>query len=647
MKMKTLNFLFASLLSCLCLQAQTTVALKGEIKQILLEPLTGNIIVADQENISSVNPKTSQIDWSLSKKEYANANVVVVLNKALTAVENNNIFAAFSSEEAVSLIENSPYASIKFDNNDLIINAINGEVLYNTAASGYRILDTYFIAEDKSLLILGSKGDQIDFINFDLTTKQSLWSVRVGSVDGFFKNIASIFSSLMGSKPIFNDKVSLDNKLIYALIKGTLYQIDKTTGIVNWQVSEAFSNFYLNQKGDRVVVINQSFGLLSMKSKLNILNVLDGRKIWKNDISTKFFSYLEDHRDKLLVAHATGFNFYSYTDGKKIWKKDAKGANIKKVIPVDQDYIYIADKKMSLVDAQGKSKWKYFIKIADDAKDEVHYLGKLDNNRVFYLTDSYGNMVDYTTGKLIWKKNIKFDKKRPLVYSFENDNFLVYNNKRIYTFNPHANDDPRPKGKIEVANDRTISSIEQFDWGLCIVGQNDVIGLDMEGNNLYHQRYKEPGEAGRRTFKTIGLIGSGIMRNNAAFYDSYANATVTMNYQDANGNLHSETRDMLSPTGKANAISKSNKSSAIADLIDNNLLSAVRNRFNALKQLPDYVFVSHRGKHGPELIKVRKRDGEELFKIPLDSENPLYEIDPVNGSLYYVSDNVIKIYNEM
>lgn len=647
MKMKTLNFLFISLLSGLCLQAQSIVELNGKISQIVLEPLTGNMIVVDKENISSVNPKTSQIEWSLSKKEYANSNVLVSLNKALTAVENNDFLTAFNSKDAVSLIDNSPYASIKLENNDLIINSVNGEVLYNTATFDYRILDIYFIPEEKSMLILGLKGGEIDFINFDLSTKQSLWSVQVGTIDGLFKSIAKVASALIGSNIIFNDKINVANELIYALVKGTLYQIDKATGQINWRVAGSFSDFYLNQNKDKVVVTNQSFKFIKMQSKLNILDAQNGKTLWKNDISTNFLSYLEDHFDKLLVAHGKGFNFYSYKDGKKIWKKDAKGSNIRRVIPVDQDYLYVAHKYINLVDAQGKDKWKRFINISGIDKDEIHFLGKVDNNRVFYLSDSYGNMVDYTTGKTIWKKNISFAKNSPLVYSFENDNFLVYNKKRIYAFNPHRNDNPRLNDKIEVDNDKTISSIEQFDWGICVVGQNDVIGLDMEGNKLYHNRYKEPGEEARRVLKTVGIIGSNIMYNRRSNYESLTNAKVTMSYRDANGNLHSHTSDMLSPKGKEMAQRKINQSANIEELIENNLLSAVRTRFNALKQLPDFVFVAHRGEDGPELIKVRKRDGKELFKIPLDSDRPMYEIDPVDGSLYYVSENVIKIYNEV
>ncbi|MEC4114652.1 outer membrane protein assembly factor BamB family protein [Myroides pelagicus] len=379
---------------------------------------------------------------------------------------------------------------------------------------------------------------------------------------------------------------------------------------------------------------------------MNVLNLNNGEKLWDKDIVTKRISYLEDHGDKLLVAHTNGFNFYSYADGKKVWKKDAKGKNIKQVIPVEHDYLYIADNEMNLVDEEGQNKWKKFVEIADDAEDEVFYLGKAGDNRVFYLTSTYGNMVNYVSGKKIWKKNVKFDKKRPLVYATTEDKFVVYNNKRVYTFNNSSKEDPKPKGKVEVENDKMIKSIETQDWGICIVGENDVIGLDYEGNELYHTTYKEPGEAGRRLMKSAGIVGGVMLGVSQGANSSLSTATVTMTYRDSKGQLHSETNALLSDSAQRRASQKADTYGEMGDALEKNFTANVRNRFNAMKQSLDYVFVANRGKQGPELVKVRKKDGEEVVRVPLDGNKPLYEIDPISENLYYASGNVLKIYTK-
>lgn len=638
--MKKKYYLLTSLLCSGWIHAQVNVELKHTIEQVLLEPLTGNVLVEDSENISSIDASTHQIAWSIAKKDYANTSALQGINKVTSKVAANDFIGAFTKNEEISLIPNSPFALVSLEENDLVINATTGKVVFNAAESGYRILETYYLLSENSLLVLGVKGDQIEFVNFDLASKGIKWTNALGTVDSLGKSLGSLFKV----KTVMEDKIVSSGSTVLVTLKGVLYNIDKNTGNVNWNTSYTISNFFVNQKEDKVVVITNESSFFSSKFALNVLTMSNGDKLWKDNITTKSISYLEDHQDKILVAHTTGFNFFSYQDGKKVWKKDAKGKNIKRVIPVDQDYLYIADKEMNLVNGNGENKWKKFVEIADDEKDEVYYLDKVGSDRVFYLTDTYGNMVDYISGKKIWKKNVKFDKKRPLVYSVTGDKFLVYNNKRIYTFDANSTDDPKPKGKVEVNNDKTMKSIEAFDWGVCLVGENDVIGLDYEGNELYHNTYKEPGEGQRRLLKSAGIVGGALLQSGQSANATMANATVTMTYRDANGQLKSETGSLLTESAQQRANRNADAFAGAADALDKNLTAQVRNRFNAMKQNDEFAFVANRGANGPELVKVRKKDGKEMVKIELDGNKPLYEIDPISETLYYASGSTLKIF---
>ncbi|MTG99441.1 MULTISPECIES: PQQ-binding-like beta-propeller repeat protein [Myroides] len=640
-------YLLAGVLCSIGATAQVNVELKHNIEQVLLEPLTGNVIVEDKENISSINGETHQIDWSFAKKDYSSTTAMQGAASTLNKLENNDFLGAFQKDEEVVLIPNSPYASVRLEHNDLIINSTTGEVVFNSAEMQYRILQTYYLLGENTLLILGTQGESIDFLSYDIAGKQVLWTNKLGTLDSLSKSLGSLFKAFIGKgAPITEDKILTTSDEIFVTVKGVLYNINKQSGVVNWNTAYIITNFFLNQNRDKAIIITDESSFFSYKYALNVLTLGDGEKLWKKDIVTKRISYLEDHKDKLLVAHTSGFNFYSYESGQKIWKKDAKGKNIKQVIPVDNDYLYIADNEMNLVDGDGQNKWKKFVEIADDEKDEVYYLGKAGDDRVFYLTDTYGNMVDYTSGKKIWKKNVKFDKKRPLVYSVMDDKFVVYNNKRIYTFNNSSKEDPKPKGKVEVKNDKTIKSIETFDWGICIVGENDVIGLDLEGNELYHNVYKEPGEAERRLMKSAGIVGGAFLGASQSANNAAANATVTMTYRDTNGQLRSETNTLLTDAAQKRANKKADAYGEVADALDKNLTSKVRSRFNAMKQNDEYAFVANRGEKGPELIKVRKKDGQEVAKVLLDSNKPLYEVDPINENLYYASGSTLKIYSK-
>ena len=636
----TVGLVFAWLASFTA-NAQEIVNFDQTIQEVRVEPLTGSVLVKTKNGLTSLNPETQETIWTLDTKSVNSATTLDQMAKVDDAVSNNEFLTALNSKSDLEFIANSPFAQIAFDKNTVIVNTLTGEVVFNSATAGYVIYTTSFIPAKNQFLILGQKDKNIEFINFDLNENKIEWVSTVGTVDGFGKELGNLLKSFVKNDiSVAENKVELNNGTIYAGIKNLLFALDAQTGEIDWKTDYPINNFYISRKGDRVITILNSGSILSSKQKLNILDSANGNKLWKDDITTKYVSYLEDHGDKILIAHQSGFNFYDYATGNKIWKKDAKGKRIKQVIPVENDYLYVADTEMNLINKDGQSKWKKFIEIADDTEDEVYYLGAVDNNRVFYLTDTYGNMVDYTTGKKIWKKNIDFDKKRPLVYDVKDGKFLVYNNKRIYTFNTTNTDSPKPKGKIDVENDRTIQSLETFDWGVCIVGQNDVIGIDNEGNTLYHKTYKEPGETARRLMKTGAIMGKTYFNVRGAVNQSLASAKFV--YRDDQGKVVEQ--DVFGPQQKQQMLNKAFQSAQYSDMIDKNITANVDKRFNGLKQSANYAFVLAKGEKGAELIKVRKLDGVEVATIALDSNKPIYEIDTFTDNIYYAADKDLKIY---
>ncbi|SOD20360.1 PQQ-binding-like beta-propeller repeat protein [Pedobacter xixiisoli] len=628
-------------------QQYQSIKLNEKIQTLHLESYTGNILTKDKNTIYGISQSENKIIWKINKQELADQSTLESFSKSLASLSSAEFLKQSTGDEDIEVIANSPFAKVVFDNNEVIINTVDGNVLYNAAKMNNKILSNLLIPDENSMLLLITKDKNIYFQKYNLKTKSIDWESKLASVESYGLKLKNAYKSLFGDgkqASVNENKVTVKDEYIYTIVNSSLYQLDRKTGNINWGYADPISDFFVSNNGEKVAIITNSGGLLSSKQNLNLLDKKTGNKLWKENITTKYFTYLEDYVDKILVAHASGFNFYGYNDGNKVWKKDAKGDAIKKVIPIDQDYLYIADREMNLIDKDGKNKWKKFVEIADKDDDQVLYLGKVENNRVFYLTDVFGNMVDYSTGVKIWKRNVEFDPKRPLVYSFDGTKFLVYNNKRIYTFNPNTKDDPKPKGKVDVENDKTISSIEAFDWGICIVGQNDVIGLDNDGNTIYQKTYKEPGEASRRLLKTGSIIGKGYFGTAASLHSAIANAQVVVKYRDANGNLVEETSDLLDKQTKDRLNKKADNQAAVASFIDDAVLSQVKNRFNGLKQNRDFAFILARGENGAELIKVNKRDGKELQKITLGSNKPLYEIDPVTGGIFYASENEIRVY---
>ncbi len=610
--------------------ADAVIPFSESIQQIALNPLNGHVIVKSSNVIASENPETKSADWTISKSDVVKVGSVEKAQKVLDALGSvAGLASSFQSSDAIEVIPNSPYIRANIEQRDIIINSMDGKIVFNSGTHDYRIMESQFMPEVDEFLLLVSNGKTISYVLWDLKAGSESWKTDLGEVGSMLSSFKSLFKN-----ESFEDKTVVSADAVYATMKGILYKLDRKSGKIIWQAKDKITSFYPTQSGQNLVIIKKAGGLLSSKQALNIWKTSDGSPVWKDDISTKYISYLEDWSNKLLVAHSSGFNFYSYADGKKVWKKDAKGDDIKQVISIGNDYLYIADKEMNLINSEGQNLWKNAIEISDKAEDAVYYLNKVDNNRVFYLTSTYGNMVDYTSGKKIWKKNIEFDKDQPLLYAQDDQTkaFLVYNDKKIYKFDPNASDKPEPIAKLkEIKDDKTMSGIELFNWGVCLTGQSEVIGVSFDGTTRYHNVYKEPGGAQRKLLNA----GKGLAAFGLGAAGSVSQAQVQFYTVNEKGErVASGSQDLFDKKTKMAGSAASQLGSIMTQ----------SKRFNALKQNSQYAFVLNKGENGTELVKVKKEDGKEVDKIAIDNNKPIYEVDPVNGAIYYVSKGELRIF---
>ncbi|MDR1883797.1 MAG: hypothetical protein LBR26_13595 [Prevotella sp.] len=630
--MKT-KFVFITAMACISMtaaaqrQADAVISFPQDIQQIVINPANGHVIVKEKDAISSENPETKTVEWTIKKNDIVKTGSVEKAQKVLDALSSaTSLAASMQPSDAVEMVPNSPYIRCVIEDRDVIINSLSGKVVFNSGDSDYRIMESRFLPEADEFLLLVTDGKVISYVLWNLQQGAADWKTDLGEVESLMNMFKSLFKNDASI-----DRTEVSGNAIYASLKGILYKLERASGKVIWQAKDKINSFYPTQSGENLVVIKNSGGLLSTKQALNIWRTSDGAPVWKDDITTKYILYLEDWSDKLLVAYTNGFNFYSYADGKKLWKKDPKGSDIKQVIPIDRDYLYIADKEMNLINGDGASLWKKTIEISDNSEDIVHFLGKVENNRVFYLTSTYGNMVDYASGKKIWKKNIEFDKDRPLLYAQDDKTkaFLVYNDKKIYKFDPNASDKPEPIAKLkEIKDDKTMAGIELFDWGVSLTGQSEVIGVSFDGNTRYHNTYKEPGATGS---KLMGLAGSTLKT-----VKSVSQSQIV--FQSVNE------RGEPVETGRADLFNKNTQTAGAVSGELGAFFAAKSRRFNALKQNEEFAFVLNKSDKGIELVKVRKEDGKEVDRISLDNNQPVYDVDPLNGTIYYAYKNELRIF---
>lgn len=439
----------------------------------------------------------------------------------------------FKDKRVLTSVDNSPYVEAVINYKIVVINTLTGKEVYNSANNTGAVFNTQFLPEDNEYLVIGKEGTHVVASLIDLRTGETKWKIIQGEAKTMF---ASMFTFKSNNT---NEAVTSQN-MIYSLYFGKLSAIDRVSGVLQWTGEQEYSKVFPLENNQNIVGINNK-GFLSSKQYLNVLESASGKPIWKEAIKTKYIVYLEDWGDKILVAHYNGFNFYNLNGGNKIWKKDAKGSGLKSVIPINKDYLYIAENEMMLIDQNGEKKWKKTIEISDDKEDEVHYLDMFDSN-VLYLTATYGNMVDYDSGKKIWKRDIKFNPKRPFLFDYDYDKniYMIFNDEKLYKFDSKTQDRPKAFVKVNAKREKEINSIELFPWGVSVSGPIEVMGIGNDSIIKYHKTYRQPGDGGRVVGQVASFAGAAYF-GVAGMKKSMQGSEIRMITRDQNGKIQEHT----------------------------------------------------------------------------------------------------------
>ncbi|SFD36423.1 outer membrane protein assembly factor BamB family protein [Flavobacterium phragmitis] len=601
------------------------VTTENTVQDLVQNEITGVVVFKEGGTIKGLDPETKKVIWTLTKEDFGTTSAGDILS-------DPDFGKVFKEKSALTTVPGSPYVEAYINSKYIIINTDSGKVVYNSSKESFWVTQSDFIPEtDEYLLTLKKDGDMAIAL-LDMKTGELKWNTTVDKAKSLF--------SFSFKESANTNTATVHGSVIYYLLYGKLYSFDRSSGKLNWKGEEDYSKFYLTQNNKNIVVVNNA-GTFSSKQYLNVLNTETGKSIWKESIKTKRVVYLEDWGTKLLVAHFSGFNFYDLNSGEKIWKKDARGDGLKRVIPIDQDFLYVAENEMMLINKDGEKLWKKFIEISDDKEDPIYYLGKV-GEKVMYLTGTYGNMVDYKTGVKLWKRNIKFEKSRPVLPTYDEatNSYLVYNDEKLYKFDPSINDKPEPFAKVNIKREKELNSIEQFPWGVVLSGPLEVMGVNMDGTVKYHFTYNQPGETGRRLLKSAAIAGS-IGLGVGSVASDIKGADLTMTYRDADGNMRTS-------VAKGDQTNKDQAKAYAAGSAALGVVAAKFNsRFNAMKQNRDYSYIFAKADTGEKvLVKVSKAEGKEIDKIIFTNNKPLYEIDPATQNIFYVSDKSIQIFNK-
>tara|TARA_R110000868_G_scaffold146932_1_gene368046 strand:+ start:769 stop:2655 length:1887 start_codon:yes stop_codon:yes gene_type:complete len=600
-----------------------TLTFKNKVDDLIIVPFNGVAVVSEGDNLHGYNPENEKIIWTIAAPKRTAVNMS---SEFLTTGGVNTIPLDFVT------IEDTPFVQKFFDDQLYLYNSFTGDLLFSSQEKE-RYFQAEYLFDENALLLRGLDDKNLIIAKYSLGSKEMLWKTTVSTTYGaFMQSLAKLSGN---DAQGFSDVMEYSKDKIFVLVKSKFYVLNKASGLLLWKDEEnKISDFRTSLDGNKLITVITK-GLFGGKSEIELYNTESGEKIWKDPITTKYLVLFEDWQDKMLLAHYKGFNFYDYTTGEKKWKKDPKGKGIKSVIPIDKDFLYVYDDEMMLIDKNGQKLWKNDVKICDDEEDPIFFLEKTNNNRVLYVTATYANMVDYSTGEKKWKGNLKLNEKRPTIAKYDENSgdFIVFNDEELYRFNQSTDEKPKPYAKLKLKNEKMISSMELFPNNVSISGESEVVGVDNSGAIIFHNKYTQPGELGRRLLKSAAIVGQ-IAGSVAA-----AEVTVHSTYRDSEGNTVNNSSSTALFGNKAKAIGEAG---FLAGSVGQTF---VQDRYLAMQETDNYSLIFAKGEAGEKLlIKVNKETGEEIDKITFDNNKPIYDVDYVSDDIYYSNGKEVRIF---
>lgn len=546
-------------------------------------------------------------------------------------------------EEEYYMMPNSPYMVISkggfagFSSKKAVLNYFTGLVVFESTRDDWKQVYTETILlPDNKLVISGlQKSGSLAENN---TPKIAVYDLETGKLDfSFFMftpgKVVSGNFSVTGNASIWNDMILIptskglyaktfagetvwendvknlkdivvSEQAIYgfeATANGTnakIYKMD-TTGKESWEkpvkVKGSISNFQITSKGIAVVSDKEggssAISLKKAESEIAFFSAETGEDLWEKAPKTKGYvqHFYEVEGGFLFGIYEGGINQISY-DGNTMFKKPLKtGENI----------ITMALSPQGLI----------------------------------YITSEDANIINLSTGESVWKNPLKFKKATTVVSTYDQNNqrYLVATDNELYSIDENTGD-YKEISNWKLDEKEVPNHIEVRNNNIYLSSSQNMLLLDKDGKQLYHEYHKSPG------ISTFGKIALGTL----------AVATTTMSVAmsakaGANKTGIGSTNDLsnYNETGK-----DAKRAADMFSSIGTASFSAMAKRFRASVATKDsHVLLTKTG-NGVGLLKLAKDSGKVEKELTTDDKKPEYIIDEVDQVLYYVSDKkTISIFN--
>lgn len=567
----------------------------------------GLVIASGAKGLLAMNNTNGDIVWH---------------NKELKAINKNTFF----NIEGLPLFY-VEYSPIVGKTRGIIINSSNGDIVFDTKDEGYRIKD-YTIFLDKEIILFELLKDKTrKLMSFGLKTWQLSWISDLGEIGGLLKKLSK--KSFIDQGPYFTK----ENNLIVGL-KDEIYAVNLLNGDIIWK--------HKADKRIKALVYSKANNSLYLgikkSNKLQVLSPVSGEDITPGKLKLRgtLIDVVPNKNEDLILVETEGFNIIDPKTNEFKWKKSFKIDFLDEVIPHEKGFIAIGkdedDGTIALVTKDGKKIWD------SKVKGYAYYVTPTPKG-ILYISTERSNILDYSDGKDVWRKDVKFKSIPAVTYDDVENKVVLFENKKAYKFDLKTGsiDLFAENIELEKVKRKTPLEAEYIQNEGYLLNTDQHISLLSHNGQLKYSKYYVPASSidGLVGFAELGLKITGIDLDIQGAINNIRKLTALSN------GVYRTSLDQNDGTSK-----ESNIASLYTGDSDNftTVFEITKKRFFNSKSIKNHKFIVSKLKREDEtsthkIIMINKKTGKIDTQIELLDKTPNYVIDEVDNVVFINEKN--------
>jgi hypothetical protein len=612
--LKKLILVFALIISksIIAQQADYNYTFDGQVKWMLLTD-TGTLLASTGEALVGIKPNSNEVSFKIDR-----------LKKI--------------KEENLEFVPGTPYLIIKPKGmmmHTAVVDLMNGKMVFDSKAENWKggVTSRHFITPEMKFVVNGMHKEE----------GLGQYKAGVGLYDMLNGELMRIFER-KGTNPMSGRPDIMDDKIIIPGLKNiTCYSI--STGEIKWESAVKNATQIITNENTNEIYAFRTKGSNTVVYKIDSNN---GKSLWPegNKISGEIAMIEFTKKGLALVTNIVGkqkkgiagklanklggsgqskIYLLDLNTGADLWNKSPKTKGFVSHFYIEPDGILfgVASGGINKVSFDGTPLWKKPLKTGPG----IQIMARVDKG-ILYISETDTDIIDMNTGESVFGKALKYKNSKAVTSTYDDvrNRFLVSCKDGIYEIDGTNGEYGLLTKDVNFEGKEDPTSISVRKGGILLTADQNLTMLNFDGKEKWHTYLKAPG------ISTVGKIFMGALAV-SSFALANASAYQAGYNKGSLGPYHSETRRMESyQEGFGN--------------IANASFKELGKRFKATKATKNSSFILTKLNDGVGLAKIDKDSGQKINEIILNDKKPVYEVDDIEGVLYFKSKgNTISAFN--